>query len=71
VVGRPVAARADYVYSDALKAKGGVWSPEAINRYLIDPQAFAQGSDMEASAPTRPSGRRSSLIWRDCDKDHS
>lgn len=51
VVGRPVAGRADYVYSDALKAKGGVWSPEAINRYLIDPQAFAQGSDMEASAP--------------------
>jgi len=62
VVGRPVAARADYVYSDALKAKGGVWSAEAINRYLIDPQSFAQGSDMEASAPD-PAERQAIIAY--------
>lgn len=51
VVGSSIAARKDYVYSDALKAHGGVWSGEALDAYLADPQAFAPGADMEVHSP--------------------
>jgi cytochrome c len=51
VVGRAVASRSDYVYSDALKAKGGIWSAGALDRYIADPQAFAPGADMDVNSP--------------------
>lgn len=51
VVGRPAASRQDYPYSAALKGKGGTWTPETLDRYLADPQAFAPGADMDVNSP--------------------
>lgn len=51
VVGRQAASRPDFRYSPALRAKGRVWTPELIDEWLTDPQAFAPGSDMEVNSP--------------------
>lgn len=51
VLGRPAASRSDFLYSAALKAKGGNWTPEVLDRYLADPQAFAPGADMDVPSP--------------------
>lgn len=51
IVGRQAASRPDYAYSAALKAKGGTWSPDALDRYLADPQAFAPGTEMDVHSP--------------------
>lgn len=51
VIGKPAASRPDFRYSAALKAKGGVWAPEVLDRYLADPQVFAPGADMEVPSP--------------------
>lgn len=51
VLGKPAASRSDFVYSAALKAKGGAWTAEVLDRYLADPQAFAPGADMDVPSP--------------------
>lgn len=51
VIGRPAASRKDFLYSAALKAKGGVWTTEMLDQYLADPQAFAPGADMDVNSP--------------------
>jgi len=51
VLGRPAASRADYVYTDALKAAGGLWTAETLDTYLADPQAFAPGGEMDVNSP--------------------
>jgi cytochrome c len=51
IVGRGVASQPYFPYSDALKARGGVWTLEALNQYIADPQAFAPGAAMESSSP--------------------
>lgn len=51
VVGRTVASRSDYVYSTALKTRGGVWSNGALDQYIANPQAFAPGAEMEVNSP--------------------
>jgi cytochrome c len=51
VLGRTIASRSDYVYSTALKARGGVWSTGTLDQYIANPQAFAPGADMEINSP--------------------
>jgi cytochrome c len=68
VMGRTIAGRSDYVYSDALKAKSGIWSPDTLNAYIANPQAFAPGAEMEVNSPTPMSARPSSIISRPCDR---
>jgi cytochrome c len=46
VVGRPVASLAGFHYSDALKALGGTWTFEALNKWLDDPRADVPGTAM-------------------------
>lgn len=50
VVGRKVASLPDFQYSDALKAKGGVWTPAALDAFLANPQGYAPGTAMFGSA---------------------
>ena len=52
VVGRKVASLADFQYSDALKAKGGTWTGEALDAFLSNPKAFAPGTSMNVSVPS-------------------
>ena len=46
VFGAPIAGGAYADYSDALRAKGGVWDREALTAYLTDPESFASGTIM-------------------------
>jgi cytochrome c len=51
VVGRSLAAEENYRYSDALKAKSGIWDAEMLDHYLANPQAFAPGTEMDVNSP--------------------
>jgi len=46
VVGRAVASVAGFGYSDALKAVGGNWDPDQLNKWLTSPKTFAPGTKM-------------------------
>lgn len=47
VVGRRVGSVEGYVYSPALRNKGGVWSEQNLDTFLRDPRAFAPGTTMK------------------------
>ncbi|MDE2603743.1 MAG: cytochrome c family protein [Bradyrhizobium sp.] len=46
VVGRPVASEPGFSYSAALKAKGGKWTFDALNKWITDPRADVPGTSM-------------------------
>ena len=46
VVERPVASHEGFAYSDALKAKGGTWTYEDLNKFLTNPKAAVPGTKM-------------------------
>lgn len=46
IVGRPIASRPNYPYSDSLKQLDGNWDYETLNRYLFDPKAMAAKTRM-------------------------
>ena len=46
VVGRPAGDVADFEYSRALQDAQLVWTPEALDRFLTDPDAFLPGTRM-------------------------
>lgn len=46
VVGRKVASEAGFNYSEALKAKGGTWTFDALNVWLTNPRADVPGTLM-------------------------
>ncbi len=46
VVGRPVASEPGFSYSAALKAKGGTWTFDALNKWLANPRADVPGTAM-------------------------
>lgn len=46
VAGAKVAARDDFAYSPALKAKGGTWTDANLDAFLKSPTAFAPGTKM-------------------------
>src|SRR5579871_3792963 len=43
VVGRPRASEAGFKYSDAMKAKGGSWSFEELDKFLTNPKGYIPG----------------------------
>jgi cytochrome c len=52
VASAPIASKADFNYSPALKAHGGTWTDENLNAYLKAPGAFAPGTKMMISVPS-------------------
>ena len=46
VVGRPKASHAGFNYSDAMKAKGGNWTPEDLAAFVHNPKGFVPGTKM-------------------------
>jgi cytochrome c len=46
VVGRPVASMPNFHYSAGLKAKGGSWTFDALNKWLTNPRADGPGTAM-------------------------
>jgi cytochrome c len=64
VVGRRAASVDGFEYSDPMKAKGAtglVWTAEALDRYLADPEAFVPGTLMSVP-PLADAQARADLI---------
>ena len=51
VAGAKIAARPDFTYSPALKAKDGAWTDANLDAYLKSPMTFAPGTRMPVSVP--------------------
>lgn len=61
IIGSPKAARPDYRYSQALRAKGGTWSYRELAEYLHNPRTSVPGTSM-AFAGIRNNERMANLL---------
>jgi cytochrome c len=52
VAGAKIAARTDFTYSPALKAKDGTWTDANLDAFLKAPMTFAAGTKMPVSVPS-------------------
>jgi cytochrome c len=57
IVGRPKASVAGFNYSAAMKAKGGDWSFDELNKFLSGPTTYVRGTTMTFAGLTRGSER--------------
>ncbi len=57
VVGRKVASIDGFSYSDALKAKGGNWTMDEINKFITNPKADVAGTKMGFAGEQSPEKR--------------
>ncbi|WGR94939.1 cytochrome c family protein [Bradyrhizobium sp. ISRA443] len=61
VVDRPRASHPGFDYSAAMKAKGGKWTFDEIDKFLTHPQGYIPGTKMTFSG-IQSSGQRANLI---------
>ncbi len=69
VVGRRIAAEADYNYSPALRRFGQAharWTPELIDRFLADPEGVVPGTEMGLIGIADPGERRDLVAFLQC-----
>ena len=64
VVGRPDGSHEGFNYSAALKAKGGDWTYEEINKFITNPKAYVPGH--HDGLRRRPSGQERADILPTC-----
>lgn len=57
IAGAKIAAKGDYAYSEALKAKGGNWDAQSLSDWLANPQKFAKGNKMGFAGLKKPEDR--------------
>ena len=70
VVGRPVASVAGFSYSAPLKAKGGKWDFEALNKWLTKPSADVPGTAMTFAGISNEKQRADVIAYLDSLSDH-
>lgn len=63
VVGRQVASIEGFAYSDGIKAKGGTWSLEEINKFITNPKAYIAGTKMGYAGEESPEKRADILDY--------
>ena len=63
IVGRSKAAEPGFNYSDAMKAKGGTWTVEDLNKFLTSPREFVPGTKMTFSGLARGSQRADTIAY--------
>jgi len=63
IVGRPKAAQAGFAYSDALKAKGGDWTIDDLNKFLTNPKEFVPGTKMNFPGLSRGNQRADAIAY--------
>lgn len=63
VIGRAVASAPGFDYSPELKAVGGDWTPERLDRFLTDPNAFAPGTRMGYAGVADPAERAAIIAY--------
>lgn len=61
--GRGVAQLAGFEYSDALKASDLVWTPQALESWLAEPDDFVPGNNMVFAGYGSESDRRDLVAW--------
>ena len=57
VVGRPRASEPGFNYSAAMKAKGGDWTFDELDKFLANPRGYIQGTAMGYAGITRDNQR--------------
>jgi cytochrome c len=57
VVGRPRASEAGFNYSAAMKAKGGTWTFDELNKFLANPRGYITGTAMTFAGLSRANQR--------------
>jgi cytochrome c len=64
VVGRPIATKAGFNYTPAMKmfGAGKVWTPELIAQFIQDPKAMVPGTRMEKPPGPRTPAERDALL---------
>ena len=64
VIGRPIASKAGFEYSEQLKAygTGKVWTPELILEWIQDPRKLVPGVAMQRPPGPRAPEERAALI---------
>ena len=65
VVGHKQAEHEGYVYSAALKAKGGEWDFEQLNAWLLKPATYAPGTKMSFAGIADPQVRANVIAYLD------
>jgi cytochrome c len=54
---------ADFRYSPALKRSGIAWTPETLDQYIADPQAFVPTNRMPYAGMTNPNDRADLIAY--------
>jgi len=70
VVGRPKASEAGFNYSAAMKAKGGNWTIDELNKFLISPRNYIPGTLMTFAGLPRGSERADVIAFLNAKSDH-
>ncbi|MFO0756147.1 MAG: PQQ-dependent sugar dehydrogenase [Byssovorax sp.] len=63
IVNKPVASSNDYQYSPALKAFGGVWTKDRLDKFLEDPRAVVPGTTMQFNGIKDASSRQRLITY--------
>ena len=63
IVGRPVAAREGFAYSDALRNLGGEWTYERLDAFITDPKGFVPGTKMSFAGIKKAEDRADIVAW--------
>lgn len=63
VFGRPAASAAGFAYSGALREADVVWTPDALDAWLAEPEGFIPGNHMVFAGLHSVSDRSNLLAW--------
>jgi cytochrome c len=63
VVGRDRASVADFNYSAAMKAKGGKWTDDDLNKFIANPKGFVSGTAMGFAGIPKDSERADVIAY--------
>lgn len=63
VVGRLKGIYPGFNYSDALKAKGGIWDRDAINQFITKPKNYISGTKMAFGGLKKPQDRADVILY--------
>ncbi|MDK2761795.1 MAG: cytochrome c family protein [Sphingopyxis sp.] len=68
VAGRAVASHAGFSYSNAMKAKGGVWDTAALDTYLAAPMKAVPGTRMAFAGVPDAVDRKALILYLESQK---
>jgi len=63
VIGRAKGVFAGFSYSDALKAKGGIWDRASINQFIAKPKDYLPGTKMAFAGLKKPQDRADVILY--------